>query len=62
MYGTTKKKVTHIIDESRGKGWCGFACTICGKWIRPDRLTQDKPEGARMCKQCIKKEAEHEAG
>ena len=38
MYGTTEKKITHIIDESREKGWGGFVNTVCGKWIRPDRL------------------------
>ena len=63
MYGTTEKKITHIIDESRGRGWDGFVCTVCGKWMRPDWLTRDKPEGTRMCKLCklyTKKEADHE--
>ena len=57
MYGTTVKKITHIIDESREKGWGGFVNTVCGKWIRPDWLTQDRPDGTRMCKLCAKKEA-----
>ena len=57
MYGTTEKKITHIIDESREKGWGGFVNTVCGKWIRPDWLTQDRPDGTRMCKLCAKKEA-----
>ena len=49
MYGTTEKKITHIIDESREKGWGGFVNTVCGKWIRPDWLTQVRPDGTRMC-------------
>ena len=56
-YGTTEKKITHIIDESREKGWGGFVNTDCGKWIRPDWLTQDRPDGTRLCKLCAKKEA-----
>ena len=57
MYGTTKHKITHVVNDSRGIGWDGFARTICGKWIITDRLLRDSPEGTRMCKLCAKKEA-----
>lgn len=35
MYGTTEKKITHIIKDNHDNGLCGFWTTICGKWIHP---------------------------
>lgn len=60
MYGTTDKKITHAIQEHSDNGLCGFWMTTCGKWIHPQFVTDEIPEGARMCKQCAKKEADHE--
>ena len=58
MYITTERKITHIIDSKRGKGWDGFPCTVCGKWVRPQNITTEKPKNCRLCKQCAKKENE----
>lgn len=56
MYGTTKNGITHAIQENKDNGLCGFWMTACGKWIHPNGVTDNMPEGARMCKQCEKKE------
>lgn len=60
MYGTTEKKITHIIKDNHDNGLCGFWITICGKWIHPQSVTDERPEEGRMCKQCAKKEAAHD--
>ena len=60
MYGTTEKKITHIIKDNHDNGLCGFLITICGKWIHPQSVTDERPEEGRMCKQCAKKEAAHD--
>lgn len=53
MYGVTEKKITHIIQVDKVDG-LGYRTTDCGKWIKPKRITEKKPEGCRMCKQCAK--------
>lgn len=60
MYGTTEKKMTHAIQEHSDNGLCGYWARKCGKYIRPVSLHDNVPEGARICKQCAKKEADHE--
>lgn len=60
MYGTTDKKIAHIIKDNPNNGMCGFWTTICGKWIHPQSVTDEMPKEARMCKQCANKEADHE--
>ena len=50
MYGTTEKKITHIIKDNHDNGLCGFWITICGKWIHPQSVTDERPEEGRMCK------------
>ena len=60
MYGTTEKKITHIIKGNHDNGLCGFWTTICVKWIHPQSVTDERPEEGRMCKQCAKKEAAHD--
>lgn len=59
MYGTTDKKIAHIIKDSPDNGLCGFWTTVCGKRIHPQSVTEDIPEEARTCKQCAKKEDIH---
>lgn len=59
MYGTTEKKITHIIQAGTVDG-AGYWMTACGKWIKPKKFAKKKPEECRMCKQCAKKEAAHE--
>ena len=44
MYGTTEKKITHIIKDNHDNGLCGFWITICGKWIHPQSVTDERPE------------------
>ncbi len=60
MYGTTNKKITHIIQEHPNNGLYGFWYTKCGKYIHPIALHDDAPEETRMCKLCAKKEAVHD--
>ena len=56
MYGTTEKKITHVIWEGVvNNGLDGYWATRCGKLIRPVALTEDVPPGTRICKQCEKK-------
>ena len=49
-----------VIAFAFDNGLCGFWTTICGKWIHPQFVTDEMPKEARMCKQCAKKEADHE--
>ena len=54
MYGTTEKKITHVIWENPDNGLDGYWVTRCGKLIRPVALHEDVPPGSRVCKQCEK--------
>ena len=54
-YGTTKKKIAHIIVEGSGNGLGGYWSTFCGKWISPTGISEDVPGNARLCTQCQKK-------
>lgn len=54
-YGTTKKKIVHIISEDSRNGGGGYWATSCGKWISPTSISQEIPENTRFCVQCKKK-------
>ena len=45
-YGTTKKKIAHIIVEGSGNGLGGYWSTFCGKWISPTGISEEVPGNA----------------
>lgn len=55
VFGTTSKKITHLLTGDGTVDACGYASAACGKWIRPIGVSDRTPEGARLCKQCEKK-------
>ena len=46
-YGTTKKKIAHIIVEGSGNGLGGYWSTFCGKWISPTGISEEVPGNAK---------------
>ena len=54
-YGTTKKKIAHIIVEGSGNGLGGYWSTFCGKWISPTGISEEVPGSAPNAKRKLRK-------
>ena len=51
-YVITHTKIAHVVHENSGNGWGCWWGTVCGKWTHPVTVTDELPEGVRMCKHC----------